>query len=288
MDEMPPERGDGLVPDLRWVDNPERWAALSERLLAAGEAGIDSETYNQPTKTSPQHRTKVHCWSIAVLGTSHSPRGYRRGVGLALPRAALDYPPLADALRSITLWAHNAPHDAHSFANEGFDFTINDTLQWARVASPGMGDYALKTKGMKQGIEQWALGKPMRKGFKEITSYEAWELSVNRSTRKRCKCGSTPCRKKETSSWFNEETGWFEYHERETVVVETPVEKLVKKQYAVTEFVPGHPLWKEWLDYVIVDAVSGIELVDWLRNLHQPKLVYPWRPNAGNSALATT
>lgn len=275
------------MPDLRWVETEARWEKLAERLLAAGEAGIDSETYNQPSRTSPQHRAKVHCWSIAVLGDSVSPRGYRRGVGLALPRAALDYAPLADALRSITLWAHNAPHDAHAFANEGFEFVIHDTLQWSRVAAPGRGDYALKAKGTRQGIEQWALGKPVRTGFKEMVTYEELETRLRRSTRKECVCGATPCRKRESASWFDEFTGEFRFHERQQVVVETPFERLVTKQYDVTDFKPGHPRWKEWLDYMIVDAISGIELVDWLRNVQQPKLVYPWRPNAGTLALAT-
>lgn len=265
--------------DRRWVDTPDRWAALADALLRSEEAGIDSETYDQPDKTSPQWRTRIHCWSIATLGSKTSPRGYRLASGLALPRAALDFPPLVDALKSITLWAHNAPHDEHSFRNEGIELVIQDTLQWARVAVPGKGDYALKSKGMKVGLEQWALGKPIRAGFKEMVSYRKTEV-VNRERRvKRCMCGREGCRKQQTSTWWDTETQTERPHLRLQTILVTPVERTIDAKYAVTDFTPYHPRWKEWLDYVVVDSVSGIETVDWLRHLREPVFQYPWKAN---------
>lgn len=267
-----------MEPDRRWVDDPTRWEALAVALLKAGEAGIDSETYGQPNRTSPQHRTKISHWSIAVVGTRKSSRGYSLASGFGLPPSAFKQPgPLRDALQSITLWAHNAPHDEHSFKNEGLELAIQDTLQWSRVAAPAHQDYGLKGKGTKVGMEQWALGKKVRKGFMDLIKYVETETSYRPRTEKRCICGAVPCRYRQTSQWWDDKLGWYRLHERQEVVIQTEVVRDVEKRWEVTDFKPGHPRWSDWLDYVIVDAVSAIELVSWLRELRQPDLVYPWR-----------
>ena len=260
-----------------WLDRPEQWARLADALVKKGEAGIDSETYGQPNRTSPQWRTRIHCWSIAVLGDVWSPRGYRHAHGVALPREAMENAELRAAIAGIKLWAHNAPHDRHSFANEGLELEIADTLQWARVAAPGHRDYGLKTKGVKVGMETWALGKKGRDGFTDLVKYSVEEVHSKVQRSRVCVCGARPCRSRQTSDWWDSELGWFRKHERIEVVTEVPVTKVVEKRYEVPDFVPGHPRWEPWLDYVVVDAVSGIELVDWLRNLKTGSRPYPWR-----------
>jgi hypothetical protein len=249
-----------------WLDRPSQWDALAGRLLAAGEAGIDSETYGQPPRTSPQHRTRVQCWSVAILGDGRSPRGYRRAFGVVLPRHALDHDELRGALQASTLWGHNAPHDEHSFANEGVPLTVNDTLQWIRVAVPGMRDYGLKD------VRKWALGKADREDFRTLMGHRGEvEVDVVRTLR-RCECGATPCRKRTT------EPG----HRR--LVLREPAKAMRTKDllYSVTDMVPGHPLFERWEAYSRADAEDAIEEVDWLRTRGAGATTrpYPWRRHA--------
>jgi hypothetical protein len=148
-----------------------------------------------------------------------------------------------------------------------------------------MGHYGLKE------MEQWALGKPARPEFWDVLSYPA---QVERSTwrkEKQCICGKKPCRAKGTSEWFDPKLGWWRLHEREELRVETKHIKDVVLHYEVPQFVPGAQLeplvWQgraydrmvAWEEYSKADAVSGIEVVSWLR--HRPvKLVpYPWGKN---------
>lgn len=256
-----------------WLDKPEQWDRLADALVRAGEFGIDTETYGQPDRTSPQHRARVHCWSVGLLTSRRSPRGYRIGTGVVLPHAALASAALRDVLRSrsVRLWAHNAPHDYHALTNEGVEVVgLEDSLQWARVAVPGMGDYGLK------GMEQWALGKPVRPTFLQMVTHP---VEVTRTTfrkEKRCVCGKVPCRARATSEWWEQTLGWFRPHERQEVSLPTEHSRVVDQRWAVTDFVPGHERWEQWLAYSLADAVSGIELVDWLRNRRNPVRRYPW------------
>lgn len=252
-----------------WLDKVSQWDRLIPKLLAADEAGFDTETYNQPYKTSPQHRTKIHCWSIAILGPTFLPRGYHRAGGVVLPRSALDYEPLVFALRAITLWAHNAPHDEHSARNEGLGLVVHDSLQWARVAVPGMRDYGLKE------MRVWALGKPARKDYKTLMSYVGTETVERQRTTRRCLCGKVPCRSKSTSQWQDPSGTWLQ-HERVEVRESVQVQREVKKMWEAPDMVPGHPLFPEWEDYSRIDAEDGIEIVDWLRHRKPGNQVYPW------------
>lgn len=272
---------------MAWLTDPERWTALGRKLIQLGEFGLDTETHGQPDKTSPQHRAIVHCWSIGVLTGKKHPRGYNLATGVVLPAEALDNDAIREALArtDVRKWAHNAPHDYHSIRNRGVDVAgMEDTLQWARVAVPGMGHYGLKE------MEQWALGKPPRPDFMEMLSYPA---QVERSTwrkEKTCVCGKKPCRAKGTSEWFDVPMGWWRLHERVEHRVETKHIKDVTLRYQVPQFVPGavlEPLvWHgqtidrmiAWEAYSLADAVSGIELVSWLRNRPVKVTPYPWGP----------
>lgn len=249
---------------------------MARALLAAGEAGIDSETHGQPDRTSPQHRAQVHHWSIAVLGATESPRGYRLASGAVLPVAALGYDPLVAALKAVKLWAHNAPHDYHAFRNGGVELEIDDTLQWLRVAVPGMKEYGLKA------VERWALGKPARPDFLEVVTHP---VAVYRTTTRhetRCACGKVPCRARSTSDFYDQILGVWRPHRRDEVAIETTHESIVDQRWDVTEFGPGHPRWDTWLHYALTDAVSGIELVSWLRNKRYKETRYPWQATTDN------
>ena len=258
-----------------WLDRPDQWDRLAAALRAAGEFGLDTETHGQPDKTSPQHRARVHCWSVGVLGGGVGARGYRHGSGRVLPVGALANANLAAVLvdPGVRKWAHNAPHDRHALANEGVDVAgLQDSLQWLRVACPGRHGYGLKE------AEQWALGYPPRPGFIETVTHDVEVVTARGRAETGCVCGARPCRAKRTSDWWDGER--FRLHERVKWRVFTPVKRVVQARWDVTEFAPGHPRWDAWLAYSLLDATRGIELVDWIRNLRQPEMEYPWTKQA--------
>jgi hypothetical protein len=279
-----------------WLDTPAQWDRLAEALIKAGEFGLDTETYGQPDKTSPQHRARIHCWSVGVLTPRKSPRGHRVAVGRVLPVEALFHPTLRAVLEdpAVKKWAHNAPHDRHSLNNHGIMVrSMEDTLQWLRVAMPGMGDYGLK------GAERWALGLPPRPEFWDMMRYEAPVVKAHRRRERGCICGASPCRKPQRSEWLGDDGVW-RPHLRVKWKVFTPETKLVTMYLEVPNFYPGATLpplpwqgklldrWEQWLLYSASDAVHGIELVDWLRNQRPKQLEYPWQRRtvfAGPSVL---
>lgn len=288
-----------------WLERPDQWEKLAEHCRRAGEFGIDCETYGQPDKTSPQHRARVHCWSVGILTETRSPRGFRRAVGRVLPRAALAHVAWQRLLGDPTVrkWAHNAPHDRHALENEGVEISglqgsfvaaLEDSLQYLRVASPGRKDYGLKD------AEQWALGYPSRPSFLDMVSYTAGVVHARRVRERGCICGRVPCRSKSASDWLDVDGSW-RPHLRVDWLRFVPERKLVPARYAVTDFVPGAVLepivweptkkkpnppswWKgqpierlaAWWDYSLADAVRGMELVDWVRGLKPTRIVYPW------------
>ncbi len=73
-----------------WLDRQEQWDRLAARLAdpAVWPLGLDSQTYGQPDRTSPQWRARVQCWSLGVYTDKRHPRGYRLAQGVVLPRSA--------------------------------------------------------------------------------------------------------------------------------------------------------------------------------------------------------
>jgi hypothetical protein len=281
-----------------WLERPDQWDKLAEHLRNAGEFGIDTETYGQPDKTSPQHRARVHCWSVGICTGAPGPRGYRRAVGRVLPRAALDSPQLMDVLADprVRKFAHNSPHDRHSLENEGVEIRgLEDSLQWLRVTCPGRLDYGLKA------AESWALGYGPRPSFMDMVKYQARVRYAKGVRHRGCICGATPCRAKQASDWLDD-LGVWRPHLRVSWTVFSPHERLEPARYDVRDFVPGatlepitweptkqkpvKPGWWQgkpidrlaaWWDYSLADAVRGIELVDWIRGQKPARLVYPWQ-----------
>ncbi len=270
---------------MTWLALPEQWTRLGQRLQTAGEFGLDTETYGQPDKTSPQHRARVHCWSVGVLTSKRHPRGYQVATGFVLPVEALYNSELRAVLGNgaVRKWAHNAPHDYHSIVNMGVEVRgLEDTLQWSRVAVPGMTAYNLKA------MSQWALGKAPRPTFKDVTAYETMALRSTFRKEKRCNCGKKPCRAKGSSEWFDPAIGWWRHHERTEERIETVHSKMVTMHYEVPQFVPGAQLeplvWQgksvdrmvAWELYSLEDALDGIELVSWLRSRPPRIIPSPW------------
>jgi hypothetical protein len=294
-----------------WLDRPDQWDKLAEHLKKAGEFGIDTETYGQPDKTSPQHRARVHCWSVGLLSETRSPRGFKRGVGRVLPRDALFHGSIRSVLRDtgIRKWAHNAPHDRHALENEGVEIRgLEDSLQALRVACPGRKDYGLKS------AEQWALGYDGRPTFVEMVSYQKRVCHARRVRERGCICGGTPCRARTNSDWLDVDGVW-RPHLRVEWLRFTPTYRDEPARYDVRDFVPGATLepltwaptkdkkqppvwwkgvpldrWQEWLKYSLADAVRGMELVDWMRGQKPARLVYPWTTSSSSTtarSLAT-
>jgi hypothetical protein len=263
-----------------YLARPEQWDKLAGKLAnpAAWPLGIDSETYNQPDKTSPAHRTKVACWSLGVLTAGRSPRGYRVAQGVVLPREALDHPGLRALLEdpAVPKLAHNAPHDYHSFCNEGVKVAgMLDTLQWARVALPGLWcGYGLKD------LEVHVLGKPARPNFKDVTRLAFDQTVAMKKGMRGCICGESPCRAKQMAEWWDEPRGRFELHTRVTWRVFTTQQKPMVRQREADEMVPGCPGWDEWVAYALADAVSVLELADYLTNrpAKWTDKEWPWFP----------
>ncbi len=184
---------------------------------------------------------------------------------------------------TLTGFAHNAGHDIHSLRNEGVEVAnIQDSLQWARVAVPGMQQYGLKE------IERWALGYPPRPSFLDMVTYQFDVVTARGKNHKACICGAVPCKAKSTSDWLGDDGVW-RPHIRVRWRTFTPQHRFEKRRIEVPEFVPGAKLpplvWggktldrlEAFWDYSKADAVRGIEAVDWLRNQKRRALVYPWQ-----------
>lgn len=263
---------------MSYLADPAKWDRLAERLSdpACWPLGFDTETFGQPDKTSPQHRARVHCWSLGVYTAARSPRGYRVAQGVVLPREALFHPGLRRLLEdpAVPLKAHNAPHDYHATRNEGVEITnLEDTLQWARVVMPGLWcGYGLKD------LEVHVLGKPARPDFKAVTRLDYLRTVVKRNKERGCICGKNPCRSKESSEWWDQGLGWFRPHTRVTWRRFIPEEKPATRQRDVTEMVPGCEGWDEWWKYSLADAVSVLELTDFLesRPAKWTEAEWPW------------
>lgn len=137
--------------------------------------------------------------------------------------------------------------------------------------------------GLKE-MEQWALGKPARETFLQVVTRPVEVVRTTYRKERACVCGKKPCRARASSEWFDDKLGWFRHHDREEVQVATEHRRMVDQRWDVTEFVPGHERWDRWLAYSLADAVSGIEIVDWLRNKRYQDRRYPWTPPSSVSA----
>jgi hypothetical protein len=184
---------------------------------------------------------------------------------------------------AVRKWAHNAPHDRHALENEGVAVRgLEDTLQWLRVAAPGI----QRGYGLKEA-ESWALGYGARPSWLEMVGYDATVVTARGRKEKGCICGAKPCRARSSSDWLDADGVW-RPHLRVEWRVFTPVQRTERRRLEITQFVPGAELpplvWQgrtldrlaEWWNYSAADAIRGMELVDWIRNQKPKRLEYPW------------
>ena len=258
---------------MTYLSDPAKWPALAAALRKAGEFGLDTETYGQPDRTSPQHRARVQCLSLGLLTVESSARGFQRAVGVVLPRAALDTVELREVLEdpAVRKWAHNSPHDYHALRNEGVKIRgLEDSLQWLRIVCPG----EARGYGLKEA-EQWALGYGPRPGFLDMVGTTAVIRGSRAKGFKGCICGANPCRARSSTDFLSDDGVW-RPHIRVTWKVFSPTERVVPARFDIREFAPGHARWDAWIAYSLADAVRGIELVSWIRNRKPARVAYPW------------
>lgn len=232
----------------RYLSEPKDWSRLNDYLLKQREVGLDTEGVGYKEAGPKQ----VTVWSIAAFNGKQSPRGYAHASGYVLPAEALHtFKPLLES-EAVVKWLHNAPADTGGIY-DSTGIVVNAarcTLQYSRVAMPGLDAYGLKPLASK------VLGKPYRPDFAAVTGYEHVELVSSWATSKTCACGVEKCRKRVLPM-----------HEKTEVSVETVTEKRSWKEYSPADMHPGHERWLQWVDYALEDAVDALELASYLTNL---------------------
>jgi hypothetical protein len=235
------------VSNSRFLDNPGDHEALATVIREARLCGWDTETYGHNVREStPAFRAKIDEWSLAVRLVSAPPtaRGYRPCVGFALPLSALLSGPLRAVLEDpiVVKVAHNARHDVHAAANYGVVVrSVRDTLDLARLVYPHLKEFNLKA------LRQSALGKPVRDTFRILTEDEVTQVPVPYLA---CLCGKPGCRRSKRDKKTGEEhrlVGCMKY-------------KTVKVPVGIQDIVPGHKRQQAKIDYMVDDAVDGLEL----------------------------
>lgn len=227
-----------------YLNSRESWERLLSKLIDKGEVGLDTE-FDKDT-------TSVTVWSIAAFPkdavTNHN--GYREAVGFVLPKEALlVFEPLLTSTKCVK-WLHNAPADTRSVYDTTGIIIRNArcTLQYSRVAWPGLKSYALKPLSAK------ALKKPSRPDFEEVMAYERTLEIVKKKKTKVCSCGEPKCRKRKG-------------HTKQEVITSVTNYKTIKDKYSPSDMHPEHENWVRWVAYAMEDAVDALELADLLNNM---------------------
>ena len=146
---------------------------------------------------------------------------------------------IADAITEISDKAQLLIREGIELAN------VFDTLDMARLAWPGMGNYSIKP------LRVVLLGKPEREGFKDLTEPDSVvEQYTKDVVTKRCECGAVPCHKRTTAVG----------HKRLEVIMPEIKERMVKVAVPIEAIVPGHPRFARKVDYAGDDAADGLEL----------------------------
>lgn len=231
-----------------YLGKPDEWRRLCAYLLTQAEVGLDTE--GEGFKDAGASTVTV--WSVAGFNNKSSPRGYRLATGYVLPAEALEtFRPLLES-QTVVKYCHNAPADTRAI-HDTAGIVINKchcTLQYARVALPGLDSYGLKPLACS------VLGKGYRPGFAEVMGYDEVVRTEKAIPSKSCACGAEKCRKRLLPMHAKTVT--------ESVVV---TEKTVHKEYRPSEMHTGHERWAQWVAYAMEDAVDALELADYLNHL---------------------
>ncbi len=259
----------------RWLDDPGAWAraaAVVRASAAAGDpVGWDSETFGHViTETTAPHRARVHVWSLGVLTATRHPRGHRVASGAVFPAEAMLSGPLREALEdpAVVKVAWNAPHDVHAAANHGV--TVRgavDGLTRLKVMRPDLPRHGLKTAcalvGRGLTTFESTLTAPTPTWVPGTTCAcdvpdHVWWTGPQRFTPRPDDC---PRR------------GRGHPRVRVLVLEERPALR------ALESVVPGDPLHPGLVDYAAEDAVTAVELWDWMDlQPETPRPAHAWAP----------
>src|SRR5574338_697366 len=183
-----------LINDAKYLDRPEQWDELADRIRRAGIIGLDTEFYGVDVrKQSCVGRAKVHVWSVAIRTKRMDPLGFHRARGWVLPVEALLHTPLRAVLEDaeVDKCVHNQPVDDHAMANHGVELrgAIN-TLDLYRWSHPHLKDFDLKSL-MKSELHR----EPVCE-FLDVVRYRTTQRIVKTKTIEvtQCACGVEGCR----------------------------------------------------------------------------------------------
>lgn len=232
-----------------WADTPDKWDRVLRVLdshARHGVPGLDCEFDGcDITAESPVAKSRLVCWSVAVMTERISPLGHREADGVALTREAAFYPPMRAWLESDAPKAtHNAGAEVHTFGNEGIWLGgVINTLTLARWMEPGRLLYGADALG------EDFLGRGKTADFKDFVEPVVVD-KIRTHKVKRCECGAVPCRKQSKNPG----------HTRVEVVEETFESTVEMRPVPIRHIVPGHPLFAKWEEYMIRDAVIAAEV----------------------------
>lgn len=234
----------------RYLDKPDEWRRLCAYLMTQAEVGLDTE--GEGFKDAGA--STVTLWSIAGYNKKESPRGYALATGYVLPTEALEtFRPLLES-HSVVKHCHNAPADTRAIHDTSGIVLgkTHCTLQFSRVALPGLDSYGLKPLACS------VLGKGYRPGFSEVMGYDDVVRTERVVKSKSCACGVEKCRKR-----------LLPMHAKTTVGTVVVTEKPVRKEYKPSEMHPQHERWDKWVAYAMEDAVDALELASYLSRLRR-------------------
>ncbi len=246
----------------RYAATPAEWDRVVAACYKAGICGLDTETYGHDIeKTSAPYRAQVHVWSLGVLTAEVHPRGHHIAGGVVLPAAALLYDPIRRMLEDgyVVKVAHNAPHDVHALANHRIRVGgWVDSLPRARVMFPTWMRHGLKTICR-------VVDRQLHK-FEDVCSMM---VDVPKPCMVCC-CLDDECEL------------WRRRSKKNCMHFRIPSTKLVPelKMQPLESIVPGHPLWPGLVEYAGEDAVTAMELWDYMDHCIAPTPLppVPWAP----------
>lgn len=266
-----------------YAGDSDSWGRVASALLRAAErgeaAGLDSEFFNVDVRSqSCVARSRIHLWSVAIKRWPHvlHPRGYHLADAAVLPAPALEHPPLRRWLESSApKMVHNAPVDAHSFANHGVVVGgVINTLALARWVFPE------RARGAGFGLDSLGtdfLGLGKTEGYSDIFTEEVEILvKMRKVTTKSCSCGVLGCKKRKPEEFDDGGEFWVKRHDKRTEVTEEPVMKKVMQEVPLEAVVPGHPLFDRAVAYSARDSIVGLGVGDVLMRKMEAKVPCPW------------
>lgn len=261
----------GLESNVLFADTEEKITRVVGALLRARDrrdvVGFDTEFYGVDIgKQSTYGNARLHMFSVAVHRFPYvlHPRGYYMADAAVCLHTAL--PAFKEWLEDPEgqKVIHNAPVDIHTLANIGINIrgSIN-SLALSRWAWPGR---ARGTGFTLDSLGNELLGMGKTEKFTELFQEEYTERRSTFRKEKRCECGASPCRRRQTTPG----------HCRIEEVVETVHERQAMRPVPLESVVPGHPLWERAVRYAAQDAVMALGVYDLAQHAMKVERTAPW------------